>query len=176
MIKPDLGWEPTRLAGFFLCQNATVAGTIMQTDNTDATTTGVGDCNYGNVVPANVTTADPSYIGALFYDVVNGCPSFQNVVGGVLQEVTGTGYACTLFKLERNDVISTDQFLATGTGAITAGQSSGNTATGTLLGVKNGQFVLASAFSGGAAGSVAIAKLIGNTTIGSAQLIRVQIL
>jgi hypothetical protein len=176
MLKIDFGWEPNDVSNVYLCQTALADGVILALDSNDTSTVGPGDCPFGNVAPASIANVGDREIGVLLFQVKAGGASATDVIFGVLNEVTATGWACNVWHLHKNDVLSTDSFLATGTGAITAGQSSGNTARGTLLGLKNGQYVVASAFTSGTAGSVPVAKLDGNTTIGNTQLIRVQVL
>ncbi len=174
-LTPDNTFRVEDLLNQFVISATAVAGSLLTRDTTDLTVTGVGDCNYGKVTTGSISVADDRELGVLFYDVTATGPSFFNQVSGVLDYSSAQGMPCALWKTKPNDIFSTTAFLTSGTGAITAGLSSGNTAPDTLLGILNGQYVVASAIGTGA-GSVPRAKLIGNTVLNGAIAIRVQVL
>lgn len=175
-IKPDNGFHERELSQVFVMGAAANAGTVITRDTTDLTVVGVGDTPYGKVTNGGVGVALDRELGHLYYDVNATGPSFFNTVAGILDLTTKVGSPCAIWHTKPNDILSTDAWLTTGTGKLTVGQASGNTAPDTLLGVLNGQYVLASAFTNPNAGSTVRAKLIGNAMVNGAQAIRVQIL
>jgi hypothetical protein len=142
-------------------------------DTADTSVVGEGDCPYGKVTAGSISVASDRELGVLFYDVTATGPAYFDQTAGVLNYSSAQGQPCALWKTKNGDVFATTSFAATGTGAITAGQSSGNTAPDTLLGVINGQYVVK---QGSGAGSVPRAKLIGNSLINGDIAIRVQVL
>jgi len=176
MLKPDFGFHERQLSNVFVLATAANAGTLMTRDTSDVSVVGVGDCNYGRVVAGSVALAGDAELGCLYYDVTTNGPTFFNIVSGVLDLTTAVNGPVTIWHFHKNAIFSTDSFKTTSTGAIVAGQASGNTAPDTLLGILNGQYVVASAFTPPAAGSAVRAKLIGNAVVNGVQCIRVMAL
>lgn len=175
-LKTDSKFHDRDISNVFVLNNPAPRGTLLTRDGSDTSTVGVGEVPYGNVVAGSISVAGDREYGVLMYDVTSTGPSFENVTVGQLDLSTKAGQPCAIWECPTGTMFSTDQFLASGTGAITAGQSSGNTGADTMLGIKNGQYVIASAFSGGTAGSVVRAKLIGNAVVDNNIAIRVRVL
>ena len=175
-VKPDYGFHERKVSNVFVLNVAATSGAILTRDTTDLSVVGVGDTNYGNVALGSVALAGDRELGHLYWDVNATGASFFNTVTGVLDLTTKVGTPCAVYHSHPNDILSTDAFLASGTGLITAGAASGNTAPDTLLGVLNGKYVVAAAFTAPAAGSAVRAKLIGNAVLDGVIAIRVQIL
>lgn len=173
-VKPDYGFHERKLSQVFVLGAAAVAGTLITRDTTDLTVVGVGDTPYGRVTNGSVGVALDRELGVLYYDVNSTGASFFNTVSGVLDLTTKIGTPCAIWHTGPGDILSTTAYLATGTGSIVAGAASGNTAPDTLLGVLNGNYVLAASFSNPNAGSTVRAKLIGNAMVNGQQAIRVQ--
>lgn len=169
MLKPDFGFEERDLSQFFVLTVPANAGALITLDSTDTAVIGVGDTPYGNVIPGSVSVAGDRELGVLFYDVTSTGPSFFEQVVGILDLSTKVGMPAAIWHTVPGDILSTDAYDST---AITAGAASGNTAQGTLLGIKNGVYTTV---QGSGAGSVPRAKLIGNAVQNSTQLIRVQV-
>ncbi|MDG7000389.1 MAG: hypothetical protein JRN15_14935 [Nitrososphaerota archaeon] len=173
MLKPDQTFEERDLLNEFVISDTAVAGTLLTRDTTDTSVVGIGGCPYGHVTAGSISVASDRELGVLFYDVTATGPSFFDQVSAVLDLSSAQGQPCALWKITPGMIFSTSAFVASGTGAITAGQASGNTAPDTLLGIINGQYALV---QGSGAGSIPRAKLIGNTVINGVQAIRVQVL
>lgn len=171
-IKPDDTFQERDLLNQFVISTTAVAGTILTRDTTDTTVVGVGGCPYGKVTAGSVSVAGDRELGVLFYDVTATGPSFFDQTAGIMDLSSAQNQPCALWKLSPGMIFSTSAFVSSGTGAITAGQASGNTAPDTLLAVVNGEYALQSAFSS----YPARAKLIGNTVVNGVQCIRVQVL
>lgn len=175
-VKPDYGFHERKLSQVFVLGATAPAGTAITRDTTDLTVVGVGDTPYGKVTNGGVGVVGDRELGHLYYDVNATGASFFNTVSGVLDLTTKVGTPCAIWHTGPNDILTTDQFLATGTGAIVAGQASGNTAPDTMLGIVGGKYVVASAFVSPAAGSAVRAKLIGNGLVNGSIAVRVQVL
>lgn len=176
MIKPDYRFEERELLGVFVLNGTANRGTLLTRDTSDTSVIGQGtDVPYGKVVAGSVSAASDRELGVLFYDVTTDGVTFFDQVTNTLRYDTAANTPCSIMRLKPNDIFSTDSFLTSGTGAITAGAGSGNTAADTLLGIKSGQYVIASSFGSGA-GSIPRAKLIGNCVVDDVQCIRVQVL
>lgn len=175
-LKTDTQFHDREVTNFYVLNSPAVRGTLLTRDGTDTSTVGVGDRAYGNVVAGSISVAGDREVGVLLYDVTATGPTFENVTVGQLDYSTKQGNPCAIWTVPPGAVFSTDQFLGTGTGSLVAGQSSGNTAADTELGIKSGQYVIASAFTGGTAGSVVRAKLMGNAVVDGVQCIRVLVL
>lgn len=173
MIKPDSVFQEWDLLNQFTISSTAVAGTLLTRDTSDTSVVGVGGCPYGKVTAGSVSVAGDREIGVLFYDVTATGPSFFDQVSGILDYSSAQNQPCALWKLSPGVIFSTSAFATSGTGAITAGQASGNTPADTILGIINGQYVTV---QGSGAGSVPRAKLIGNTVVNGVQCIRVQVL
>ncbi len=174
-IKPTHSFDERELVNEYVLNTVAVAGTLLTRNTADLSVVGVGNCSYGTVTNGSISVAGDRPFGALFYDVTESGVTFFNQITGTLDYSSAENTPCALWLLHPGMQFETSAFLATGTGAITAGASSGNTAPDTLLGVLNGQYVVASAFASGA-GSVPCAKLIGNGIVNGIQTIRVQVL
>lgn len=172
-LSPDNTFEVHDLLNQFTIGTTAVAGTLLTRDTTDTSVVGVGDCPYGKVTNGSISVTGDRELGVLFYDVTATGVSFFDQVAGVLTYQSAQNQPCALWKIKTGDIFATTAFASSGTGAITAGASSGNTAPDTILGIINGQYVVK---QGSGAGSVPRAKLIGNTVIGGVQAIRVQVL
>jgi len=175
-IKPDYGFHERKVSNVFVLNVAATQGSILTRDTTNTAVVGAGDCTYGSVALGSVAVQGDRELGFLFWDVTATGASFFNTISGILDLTTAIGTPVAIYHANAGDIVSTDAYLASGLGAITAGAVSGNTAPDTLLGVLNGKYVLASAFASPAAGSAVRAKLIGNAVINSVQAIRVQVL
>lgn len=175
-LKTDSKWHDRDVSNYYILATPADRGTLLTRDTTDTTTVGVGDRPYGNVVAGSVSVAGDREVGVLQYDVTSTGPTFEKVTVGDLDYSTKAGMPCAIWETPPQAVFSTDSFLGTGTGSIVAGQSSGNTAADTMLGIKNGQYVIASAFTAGTAGSVVRAKLVGNAVVDGNICIRVRVL
>lgn len=173
MIKPDQVFQEWDLLNEFTISTTGVAGTLLTRDTSDTSVVGVGGCPYGKVTAGSVSVAGDREMGVLFYDVTATGPSFFDQVSGVMDLSSAQNQPCAIWKTEPGMLFSTSAFATSGTGAITAGQASGNTAPDTILGIINGQYVTV---QGSGAGSVPRAKLIGNTVVNGVQCIRVQVL
>lgn len=172
-LKPDSVFQEWDLLNQFTISSTAVAGTLLTRDTSDTSVVGVGGCPYGKVTSGSVSVAGDRELGVLFYDVTATGPSFFDQVSGVLDFSSAQNQPCALWKTEPGMIFSTSAFATSGTGAITAGAASGNTAPDTILGIINGQYVTV---QGSGAGSVPRAKLIGNTVVNGVQCIRVQVL
>lgn len=172
-LSPDNTFSISDLLNQFSISTTAQAGSLLTRDTTDTSVVGVGDCPYGHVTTGSVSVAEDREIGVLFYDVTATGVSFFDQVAGVLSYQSAQNQPAAVWKTKNGDIFATTAFASSGTGAITAGQSSSNTAPDTLLGIINGQYVVKQS-SG--AGSVARAKLIGNTVINGVIAIRVQVL
>ena len=172
-LKPDQVFEERHLLNEFVISTTAVAGTLLTRDTTDTSVVGVGGCPYGKVTAGSISVAGDRELGVLFYDVTATGPSFFDQAAGVLDLSSAQNQPCALWKLSPGMIFSTSAFATSGTGAITAGQASGNTAPDTILGIINGKYVT---IQGSGAGSVPRAKLIGNTLVNGVQCIRVQVL
>jgi hypothetical protein len=172
-VNPDNTFMIEDLLNQFVCSQTAVAGSILTRDTTDTSVVGVGDCPYGKVTTGSLSVASDRPIGVLFYDVTATGPTFFNQIAGVLDYSSAQNQPCAVWKIKPGDIFTTTVFATSGTGAITAGQSSGNTSPDTILSVINGQLVIK---QGSGAGSVPFAKLIGNSIINGAIALRVQAL
>lgn len=172
-LSPDNTFQISDLLNQFTISSTAVAGSLLTRDTTDTTVVGQGDCPYGHVTTGSISVAGDRELGVLFYDVTATGNSFFDQVAGVLSYQSAQNQPCALWKIKAGDIFATTAFATSGTGAITAGQSSGNTAPDTQLGIINGQYVIK---QGSGAGSVPRAKLIGNTVINGVIAIRVQVL
>jgi hypothetical protein len=172
-FTPDNTFDVQDLLNQFNINVTAVAGTPLTQNTADTSPLGVGDQPYGSLTTGSLSVADDRIIGVLFYDVTATGPTYFDQTAGVLNYSSPQGQPCAVWKTKPGDIMATTAFASSGTGAITAGQASGNTSLGTILGVINGQFVVQ---QGSGAGSVAAAKLIGNALINGAIAIRVQLL
>jgi hypothetical protein len=175
-LKPDYGFHERKQSNVFVLNAAANQGALITRDTSDLSVVGVGDTNYGNVVAGSVSVALDRELGVLYYDVTTTGASFFNTVTATLDLSTKIGTPVSIWHTSSGDIFSTDAFLTSGTGLITAGLASGNTAPDTFLGISAGKYVIASAFTAGTAGSVVRAKLIGNANLGSVVTIRVLVL
>lgn len=173
MLKPDNTFEERDLLGEFTMSSVAVQGTLLTRDTTDTSVVGIGGRPYGAVTAGSVSVAGDRELGVLFYDVTATGPSFFDQTAGVLDLSSAQNQPCALWKTTAGMIFSTSAFVASGTGAITAGQASGNTAPDTILGILNGQYCT---LQGSGAGSIPRAKLIGSTVVNGVQCIRVQVL
>jgi hypothetical protein len=172
-LKPDNTFLERDLLNQFTISSTAVAGSILTRDTTDTSVVGVGACPFGKVTTGSISVAGDRELGVLFYDVTATGVTFFDQVTGNLNYSSAQNQPCALWKVTAGMIFSTSAFATTGTGAIVAGQASGNTAADTILGVINGQYVVV---QGSGAGSVPRAKLIGNTQVGNVPCIRVQVL
>jgi len=119
--------------------SAMSAGTVLVEDSVNA----------GQLVAA---TDKAGFV--LARDVTSSGPSTEQLLLGVRESSTKAGDPADVYVLRPGHIFATNQYVASGTGAITAA-----TAVGTELGVSNGQFMVKQATG---TGSVRIAVLHAN--------------
>lgn len=171
-FKPNHSFEGRELVNEYVLNTTAVAGTLLTRNTADTSVVGVGDRPYGTVTNGSVSVAGDREFGFLMYDVTDTGVSFFNQVTGTLDFSSAENTPCSVLLSHPGMQIETSAFVSAGTGAITAGAASSNTAPDTLLAIVGGQYALQSAFSG----YPARAKLIGNGIVSNIQTIRVQVL
>ena len=158
-FAPLHSFDERELVNEYVCGVVAPNGTILTRDTTDLSVVGVGNRPAGRVTNGSISVAGDREIGFLMYPVTETGVTFFNQVTGTLDYSSAAETPCSILLSHPGMQIATSAFATSGTGALTVGQSSGNTSPDTLLGVVDGQYVLQSSFESGA-GSIARAKLI----------------
>lgn len=158
------------LSNVFVLNAVANSGLLLTQDTTVTTPLGVGQCPYGNVTGGSISVAGDREFGVLYYPTSSGGVSLLEQLAMVLDYSVISNSPVSIWHFTGGEIFETDSFAATGTGAITAGQSSGNSALGSQLGIISGKYVLV---QGSGAGSVPRARLIGNGFNNGIQCIRV---
>lgn len=174
MIKPLAKFHERDLSNYFVLNAAGSSGALLTRDTTDTSPLGVGDTSYGRVALGSVSVAGDKEMGFLFYAVTATGVTLFEQMASVLDYSVKENSPVAVWHAPTGSIVETDQF-ATGasTGAIVAGQATGNTAIDSMLGIINGLYVTIQATG---AGSVPRAKLIGNGVNNGYQCIRVVVL
>lgn len=170
MIKMLSKFHERDISNYFLSQIVVNAGAPLTRDTSDTSPIGIGDRPYGNIALGSVTVAGDKELGFALYPVIAGQIPLFNLLAAILTYESVEGAPLAVWHAPSGAILETDAFLASGTGHLVAGQSSGNTAIDTQLGIISGQYVV---LQGSGAGSVPRAKLIGNGVNNGVQCIRV---
>lgn len=138
MLTPFLGFEGRAIAGVFTVNAAAQSGLAMSVagDNS-SNTTGVYGNNFGSVSPATIITSGTiRETGYLLQPVTATGPSIFSVLASIYDESVAAGTVASIVLSQSGNIIATDQYVASGTGAIAF---AGTVLPGAALGLINGQ-------------------------------------
>lgn len=146
MLSPFLGFTERDIIGVYAVNSATASGVIVSLDATNSAPlnpTPYGN-QFGDVVAASITTspAGQRELGFLLQPVTTNGPSLLSILAQVYDESIPAGAVAAVLFAKTGNQVATDQYVASGTGAISF---SGSTALNTPCGIASGLYRVAQA-------------------------------
>jgi len=140
MFSPFLGFNHKEIVGTFAINTAAQSGLAVYQNSGNATalSSGLYGNNFGDVVPATVTTTGTiRELGWLLQPATATGPSVFSVLASIYDESIAAGQNAAVVLSKSGCIIATDQFVSgSGTGAI---KFDGTVAINTACGLINGQ-------------------------------------
>lgn len=138
MLSPFLGFVQSDIVGVFKAGAVMASGLALMLDTTDASplTPSFYGNSFGTVKAANITTAGViRETGFLLQPVTTSGPSVFSVLASIYDESVAAGTNAAVLLSKSGAFIASDQYLASGTGAI---KFDGTVALETACGINAG--------------------------------------